>query len=59
MRLVHGLPAHAEKVSDLLPGPPVFARVGDLQNLEPVDQLSQRSHGSEADGGIRAARLFR
>src|SRR3954471_23589159 len=53
--LVHGLPAHAEQLGDLLPRPALLAGVGDLERLETLDEGSQGPDGTEADRRVLAA----
>ena len=45
---MHGLPAHAERLTDLLPGPAVAPRAVHLEGLQPLDQLPQGRHGTQA-----------
>src|SRR4030095_6709988 len=56
MLLVHGLPAHAQLVRDVLPGPADAARVPHLERLELLDELPERRDGPQADLGIRVPR---
>lgn len=49
------LAAYSESVGDLLPRPPLIARVSDLKPLEPFQQPAQGGDRPEPDLGVFAA----
>ena len=51
------LSGNAQANGDLLPGPVLVAGVADLQRFQALDDYPQRSHCSQSDGGVLAARL--
>jgi hypothetical protein len=52
--LVHRLPAHPQRPTDLLPGPAVPPRAVHLKNLQVLDQLPQRRHRAQAHARVPA-----
>ena len=54
MLLVHGLAGHPQRLGDQLPRPATSAGVVYVKLLELLDQIAQRSHRGQADGGVSA-----
>src|SRR5450759_4458679 len=55
MLLVHCLPAYAEYLGDVLPGPPLAPGIGDLCSLQGLGQAPQRRGGLQPHSRVRAA----
>jgi hypothetical protein len=56
---VDGLLRDAERVRDLLPGPPSGAGVTDVEALELVEQATQRGNSPQPDGRVGAVEVAR